>query len=97
MKLFTVILLTALVLAKTVTSLFTLLSVLGFRCNILFIQAYFLFYSFYPGSKVSLVMIPASGWNAGLARGQLADDAHRPVLQISKKQNRELSYASCRW
>jgi hypothetical protein len=23
-----------------------------------------------------------------------ADDAHEPVLQISKKQNRELSYAS---
>ena len=25
---------------------------------------------------------------------QLAEDAHGPVLQISKKQNRELSYAS---
>ena len=31
-------------------------------------------------------MIPVSGWNAGLARGQLADDAHRPVLQISKSK-----------
>jgi hypothetical protein len=32
-------------------------------------------------------------------RGQekLADDAHEPVLQISKKQNRELSYASVRY
>jgi hypothetical protein len=29
-------------------------------------------------------------------RAKLADDAHRPVLQISKKQNRELSYASAR-
>jgi len=30
-----------------------------------------------------------------LARGgRLADDAHEPVLQISKKQNRELLYAS---
>ena len=27
---------------------------------------------------------------------KLADDAHEPVLQISKKQNRELSYASVR-
>jgi hypothetical protein len=25
---------------------------------------------------------------------KLADDAHEPVLQIYKKQNRELSYAS---
>jgi hypothetical protein len=32
------------------------------------IQAYFLFYSLNPGSKVSFVMIPVSGWNAGLAR-----------------------------
>jgi hypothetical protein len=30
-------------------------------------------------------------------RARLADDAHEPVLQISKKQNRELSYASERW
>jgi hypothetical protein len=27
----------------------------------------------------------------------LADGAHSPVLQISKKQNRELPYASCAW
>jgi hypothetical protein len=34
--------------------------------------------------------------NIGGVRGaELADDAHRPVLQISKTQNRELSYASC--
>ena len=26
---------------------------------------------------------------------ELADGAHGPVLQISKKQNRELPYASC--
>jgi hypothetical protein len=26
--------------------------------------------------------------------GKLADGAHRPVLQIFKKQNRELPYAS---
>ena len=30
----------------------------------------------------------------GRAVETLADDAHGPVLQISKKQNRELSYAS---
>jgi len=28
---------------------------------------------------------------------KLADDAHESVLQISKKQNRELSYASESW
>jgi hypothetical protein len=28
---------------------------------------------------------------------KLAYDAHEPVLQISKKQNRELSYARERW
>ena len=35
---------------------------------------------------------------AGLRRGpgRLADDAHGPVLQLFKKQNRELSYASVR-
>jgi hypothetical protein len=27
---------------------------------------------------------------------KLADDAHEPVLQIYKKQNRELSYTSMR-
>jgi hypothetical protein len=32
---------------------------------------------------------------AGLDK--LADGAHGPVLQISKKQNRELPYASARW
>ena len=37
--------------------------------------------------------------NAGLqTRWQkFADRAHRPVLQISKKQNRELQYANVRW
>ena len=34
-------------------------------------------------------MNQACEWSA-----RLADDAHEPVLQISKKQNRELSYAS---
>jgi hypothetical protein len=28
---------------------------------------------------------------------KFADRAHRPVLQISKKQNRELQYANVRW
>ena len=36
-----------------------------------------------------------NGTKSGLyGSAKLADDAHGPVLQISKKQNRELSYAS---
>jgi hypothetical protein len=39
--------------------------------------------------------IPVNGRKPGLrGRAKLADDAHEPVLQISKKQNRELLYAS---
>jgi hypothetical protein len=38
--------------------------------------------------------IPVDGCKPGLARAELADDAHQPVLQIYQKQNRELSYAS---
>ena len=41
--------------------------------------------------------VPVNGTKPGLHRqAKLADDAHEPVLQIFKKQNRELSYASVR-
>jgi hypothetical protein len=44
---------------------------------------------------VAFFKVPINGTIPGL-RGQekLTDDAHEPVLPISKKQNRELSYAS---
>ena len=41
--------------------------------------------------------VPINGIKLGLRwKGKFADHAHEPVLQISKKQNRELSYASVR-
>jgi hypothetical protein len=46
--------------------------------------------------QVSLPLkVPINGSEPGLqSDGKLTDDVHRPVLQIYKKQNRELSYAS---
>jgi hypothetical protein len=43
----------------------------------------------------SFFLVPVNETKPGLrGKARLADDAHEPVLQISKKQNRELSYAS---
>jgi hypothetical protein len=43
----------------------------------------------------SFFLVPVNETKPGLrGKARLADDAHEPVLQISKKQNRELSYAN---
>jgi hypothetical protein len=48
-----------------------------------------------PLGFVAFLKVPINSSELGLrSRERLADDAHEPVLQILKKQNRELSYAS---
>jgi len=48
-----------------------------------------------PLGFVALFKVLVDGREAGLlCVGKLSDDAHEPVLQIYKKQNRELSYTS---